>query len=105
MKSRGLLFAAVLLAVLSGLIWWSNKKEKAGADTKPAADAAPKILSLSEADITALTIKKKGQPDIALAKSGDGWRLTSAKALGADQQGVSSVLSTISSLNSEHLIE
>ena len=27
MKPKGLLIAVVLLAVLGGLIWWSNKKQ------------------------------------------------------------------------------
>ena len=37
MKPKGLLVAVVLLAVLGGVIWWSNKKQ-AQKEKAPAAD-------------------------------------------------------------------
>jgi len=41
-----------------------------------------------------------------LAKAGAGkWQITAPKPLGADQEAVSSLLSTVSSLNSDRLVE
>jgi uncharacterized protein DUF4340 len=105
MKSRGLLVAACLLAVLSGLIWWSNKKEKAGAGTKPDADAPPKILSLSEADISDIVIRKKGQAALVLAKQGGEWKITAPQALHTDAASLNGVTSTLSSLTSVRLVD
>ena len=103
MKSTGLLIAAVFLAVLSGVIWWSNKKEAAA--TKTESIASPKILSLDQSAISSLTIERKGQPPLALSKNANGWQITAPQQLPADQDSVSSLLSTVSSLSSEHLIE
>lgn len=105
MKSTGLLIAAALLAVLSGVIWWSNKKEAAGSSTKTVSTASPKILSLDPSAISSLSIERKGQPALALTKNSSGWQITAPAQLPADQDSVSSLLSTVSSLSSQHLIE
>ena len=105
MKSYGLLVAAFVLCVLSGLLYWSNHRKPADDTVKASPDTPPKILSLSEPDVTALTIKKKGLPEVDLSKKDGAWQITAPKALRADQEAVSSVLSTLSFLNSERLVE
>jgi hypothetical protein len=106
MKLRGLLIAAFVLAALTGLLYWSNRHKPADDSSKPAADVPPKILSLSEADITRLAIRRKGEPETVLSKNTSGaWQITSPQPLPADQDAVSSVLGTASSLNSEQLVD
>ena len=92
MKFRGLLVAAVILAALSGVLYWSNHRKPSEDTAKTAADTPPKILSLTEADITGIVIHKKGQPDVVLAKNGGTWRITAPKALEADSASVSGVV-------------
>ena len=73
---------------------------------KVSADTPPKILTLSQADIAKVDIKKKSGDEVDLAKDGAGkWQIAGAKPLRADQSEVSSMLSTLSSLSSERLIE
>ena len=103
MKSTGLLIAAALLAVLSGVIWWSNKKEAASGKTE--ADSSPKILSLDQSAVTSFSIERNGQPKLALVKNGSDWQITNPAQFPADQDSVSSLLSTLSPLSSQHLIE
>ena len=55
MNPTRLIVAAVLMAGLGGVVWWSNRQEKLKAD-KPAADASPKILSLKDSDIRQIEI-------------------------------------------------
>jgi hypothetical protein len=106
MKSPGLLVAAIVLAVLTGVLYWSNHRKPAETAVTASADSPPKILTLAQTDITEVGIKKKGNPAITLAKNNAGkWQITAPKPLGADQDAVSSLLSTVSSLNSERLIE
>lgn len=106
MKINSLLVAAIVLAALSGFLYWSNHKKTSASDVKVAADAPPKILTLSQADINKLGIKKKGGEDVALAKNDAGkWQITAPKELRANQNEVSSMLSTLSSLTSERLID
>jgi hypothetical protein len=106
MKMNGLLIAAIVLAALSGVLYWSNHRKPADTAIKVSADTPPKILTLNQADITKVEIKKNGGNDLELAKNDAGkWQIAGAKPLRADQNEVSSVLSTLSSLSSDRLIE
>lgn len=107
MKSTGLLIAAVILAALAGVLYWSNR-HPASEDSSANASSGTsvKILSLNQADITRLTIRGEGQPRVELAKNASGlWQITAPKAFAADQDDVASVLSSLSSLTSDRLIE
>src|SRR5579863_1547693 len=104
MKFRGLIVAAVLLAALTGTLYWSNH-HKPAESTQPAADLPPKILSLPEADITGISIQKKDSPEVALTKTGSDWQITTPQSLPADQSAVSGVVSTLASLDSQRLVE
>src|ERR1700739_428430 len=102
MKNSGLIIAAVVLAALTGALYWSNRHPDAGSTTKASIDTPPKILSLKQDDISRLEIKKKGGEDLVLAK-GDGgkWQITAPKPLSADQESVNNLLSSVSTLNSD----
>jgi hypothetical protein len=106
MKGHGLLFAAVLLAALSGVLYWSNRHKAAESDIKISADAPPKILDLKQANISKIDIKKKGSDPVELAKDGSGaWQIVSPKEYRADQNTVSSFVSALASLTSERLLD
>ena len=105
MKLRGLITAMIVLLLLMAALYWSNRHPKAAETTEASASAAPKILSLKEDDITRIELKKKGSDEIVLAKNNGTWQMTAPKPLGADQSTVSSMVSTLSSLNSERLVE
>ena len=64
MKLRGLLVAAVVLAGLSGTLYWSNRHKPADT-TAASADAPPKILAVNEADITKFDLKKNGAEQVS----------------------------------------
>jgi hypothetical protein len=105
MKIRGLIIAALVLLVLVALLSWSNR-HKAEESAKPSADTPPAILKLDEAAIHGIELKKKGAPPILLAKATSGeWRIDRPEPLRADQTTVSSLLSTLSNLNSERVVE
>jgi len=106
MKIRDLLVAAMVLSVLIGALYWSNHHQsaKSSADSNP--ESSPKILTLQAADIAALSIRKKSGASVALARNDAGqWQITAPQALAADQDAVSSMLSTLTSLNSDRLVE
>ncbi len=106
MKIRGLLLAVVVLAALTGTLYWSNRHKPGDTGGATSADVPPKILTLNQADVSALQIRKKGGEAVVLAKNGAGqWRITAPKPFAADQDSVSGMLSSLSSLNSERLVE
>jgi hypothetical protein len=105
MKLSRLIIAAVVLAGLSAGLWWSNKKEDEKAKA-PTPDTSPKILSLTEANIVGLEIKKRGGDDTVLSKNDSGvWSITAPKPLPADQSGVASVVSAAASLSADRTID
>jgi hypothetical protein len=106
MKSRGLLVAAIVLAALTGTLYWSNHRKAKEVSAAPSADTPPKVLSLNAADLASIKISKKGTDDITLQKNDTGhWQIVTPKPLAADQDAVSNLASTLSSLNSDRLVE
>src|ERR1700730_13756816 len=106
MKNSGLIIAAVVLAALTGALYGSKRHPRSENTTKASVDTPPKILSLKQEDISKIQIKKKGGEELDLAKGDAGkWQITAPKPLGADQEAVSSLLSTVSSLNSDRLVD
>src|SRR6266853_411171 len=104
MKSKGLLAASIFLLVLSGVIWWSNKKA-ATADKTPVETATVKLLNLPEDQIQDIEIKKRMGETIQLKRDDSKWLIAGAEPLRADPDAVSSMLSTISSLSSDRTVE
>jgi hypothetical protein len=102
MKPKGLLIAVVLLAVLGGVVWWSNKKQ-ASADKTP--DKTTKILAIPEDRIQNIRIKTIAGDTIELSRAGGKWAMTQPKPLAADQEAVSGVLSTFTALNAVKIVE
>jgi hypothetical protein len=108
MKTTGMLIAAVVLAALTGLLYWSDhhKPSETASASSTSEAPAPKILTLKDTDISNIAIKKKGTEEVDLGKGGDGkWQITAPKPLAADQDAVTSVVSTLSSLNSDRLVD
>ena len=104
MKMRGMIFALAVLVVLAGALYWSNH-HKPAETVQASADTPPKILSLNESDINRIDVKKKDAPELVLAKDNGKWQIDSPERLGADQSAASGMVSTLSSLSSERLVE
>jgi Domain of unknown function (DUF4340) len=106
MKPKSLLIATIVLAALSGALYWSNHHPPTDDTAKASLDTPPKILNLKQDDITKVGIKRKGGEELGLSKNDSGkWQISAPKPLSADQDAVSSVLSTVSSLNSDRLVD
>ena len=103
MKPKGLLIAVVLLAVLAGGIWYSNRVEakKAAKGT----DTSTKILTIPDDQFQEINIKKLTGEVIHLSRDNGKWRITAPKALPADQDAVSSIVSTLGSLNADKRLD
>ncbi len=105
MKVRGLLIAAIVLVGLTGLLYWSNQREKAK-ENEPAPDAPPKIINVKKDDLARIEINKEGEKPVVLEKSDDGkWKITAPEPLRADESTVDSLVSTLADLDSNRLIE
>jgi len=104
MKPTGLLIAVALLAVLGGAVWWSNKKQ-ASADNSKKAETTTKLLSIPDDQFQNIRIKKVTGEVLDLDRSSGKWKLTEPKPLPADQDAVSGVVTNLSNLNADAVIE
>ena len=106
MKTRGLYIAVAVLVILGGTLYWSDHRKPSDESAKASADTSPVILKLDSNAITRLELKKKDAEPIVLTKSSSGdWEITEPKALRADQDAVSGLVSSLSSLDSQRLVE
>src|SRR5215467_3425475 len=106
MKIHGLVIAACVLLILGGVLYWSNRHTSNHDSAKISADTSPAILKLDQAAITTLELRKRDAEPLSLTKASSGdWQITQPKSLYADQSAVSGVLSTLSSLNSQRIVE
>jgi hypothetical protein len=106
MKIRSLVVAAFVLLALIGTLYWSERRKPTEETARTSADTPPTILKLDGAAITKLELKKKdAEPIILTNNSSAAWQIVGPKSFSADQAAVSEVISTLSSLNSERLVD
>jgi hypothetical protein len=106
MNFRGLIVAVVILAGLGGVLYWSQHRKPPEDNGATPASAAPVILKVNAADVTQLTIKQKQSAPVTLQKADvDQWQITGPKPYRADQQTIASVLSTLSAVNADRVVE
>jgi len=104
MKSRNLLVAAVLLAALSGAVWWAKRHpQSAGstANTPP----TPKLADISEAAVQQIELKKKDGSIVTVDRKNGKWTITAPESLTADQEAVGSILSSLNPLTADSIVE
>jgi hypothetical protein len=107
MKSSGLIVAAVVLAGLVGLLYWSNRHKPADNTNTlmPRAETAPQMLTLNEADINKIELRKKDSEPVVLQLNNGAWEITAPSEMKADQPAVTSLLSAVSSLSADRVVE
>ncbi len=103
MRFRGLAIACAVLLALSGTLYWSSHHKSS---KKVSASSTPVILKVNPATVTTLSIHQKDAAPVTLAKSASGvWQITAPKDFPADQQTVKSMLSDLSPLSGERVVE
>jgi len=104
MRIRGLLIAAIVLVVLAGIVYWSNK-QKAKEESAPPKDTETKILSITQSDIAKIELKKKDGQDLVAERPSGTWHITSPIPYNADQDAMSALIGSVSSLNADSVVE
>jgi hypothetical protein len=103
MNFRGLIVAVVVLATLGGVLYWSQHHKPAEESAAVPPSTAPVIVKINPADVSQLIIKQK-EP-VTLKKTNGKWQIMEPKPYPADQAAVAGVLSTLSGLNADRIVE
>lgn len=106
MKFRGLIVAVLVLLALGGVLYWSNHHKSSEPSPASPPSASTSILKLNQGAVNRLTIAQKGSEPVSLVKgNADKWQITKPQPLNADQDAVNSLLSTLSNLNADRVVE
>jgi hypothetical protein len=103
-KGKGLLVASIVLLLLAVGVYWSERSKKAE-EGKPSPDAPPKLSTLADADVQRFEIRRKDAPPVVVEKSANGWKITAPVALRADTTAAAGVVSSITGLTWDRLVE
>lgn len=110
MKTRGLLIAVAVLAVLGGGIWWTNRQTPAGEATKES-EKSIKLMSLLEADLNEVKVTVKGEAARLLKKDSvtQKWVLESEKtkdpAFRTDHESALSIINNSSTFPTDKVVD
>src|SRR5450432_3300817 len=104
MRPKGLLIAVVLLAVLGGLTWWSNKNQADKAKT-PADATTTKLLTIPDDQFQEIKIKKLTGDLLALKRENGKWAITAPAAQPADQDAAGQIAAALANLNADKVVE
>src|SRR5262245_26349900 len=105
MSFRGLLIGIVLLAGLSGALYWSEKAKKAE-EGKPSPDAAPKLLTFADDQVKQVEMRRKAGPSTTIQKDASNkWKITAPQPLPADQDAANSIVTALTGLTWDRLVE
>ena len=74
MQTTKLVIAAVLLAALSGAVWWAKRHPQSATSTST--PASPTMVNIPDASIESIAIQKKDASPIALERKNGKWSLT-----------------------------
>ncbi len=104
MKPRNLLIAAILLAALSGVVWWAKRHPQSTTSaTTPA--ASPKLADIADGQIQQINLAKKNGSTVTLQRQNGKWSITAPEALPADQDAVTTLTSALSPLTADSIVD
>ncbi len=104
MGTKKLLIAAIVLAALSGVLWWSNKHPDWGKE-KTAESETPVLVNIPDTAIEGIDIQKKDGAKVSLERKSGKWAITAPAAYPADQDALSSIVSSLAPANADSVIE
>ena len=101
MSLSKLLIAAVVLLGLGGLIFWVNKHPQD--KTTPATTI--KLLDVPDSAVQSIELTKKRAAPLTLLKNNGKWTITTPQTYSADQDAAVSMISALSGVTADGVIE
>ncbi len=100
MKANPLVLAVLVLAVVGGLVYYTNKNPP-----KPESDTVA-IIDAKDADIKQVTIDKPGGESITVVRGDDDkWRFGGGIDVPADDSAIGLMITNLASMNADRVVE
>ena len=103
MQTTKLVIAAVLLAALSGAVWWAKKHPQS--ETSTSTPASPTFVSIPDASIESIAIQKKDASPTTIERKNGKWALTAPAAFPADQEAANGLVTSLSPVTADGIVE
>jgi uncharacterized protein DUF4340 len=103
MQTTKLVIAAVLLAALSGAVWWAKKHPQS--ETSTTTPASPTFVSIPDASIESISIQKKDASPTTIERKNGKWALTAPAAFPADQEAANGLVTSLSPVTADSIVE
>jgi hypothetical protein len=104
MHPRKLLIAAVILAALSGAVWYTKQHPPSAAPATPTA-SNPSLVNIPAASITGVEIARKDGTTVTLEQKNSKWAITGPTPFAADQEAVASMTSSVSPATADSVVD
>jgi hypothetical protein len=104
MQLRKLLIAAILLVALSGVVWYARQHPQSSDSGKTPA-ASPTLVNVPEASVQSLELQKKDSAPVVIARQSGKWAITAPAAFRADQDALTSLLSSLAPATADSVVE
>jgi hypothetical protein len=102
MQLKGLLTGVVALALLAAGVWWSQSRETA---KEAGAASDTKLFALKDDEVNKIEIARADGTTTVLTKDKSGWQMTSPKPLRVDNDAVTSLVSSLTGLSQNRVVE
>jgi uncharacterized protein DUF4340 len=103
MQTTKLVIAAVVLAALSGAVWWAKKHPQS--ETSTTTPASPTFVSIPDASIESISIQKKDASPTTIERKNGKWALTAPAAFPADQEAANGLVTSLSPVTADSIVE
>jgi hypothetical protein len=104
MQSKGLLIAVVVLAVVGGGLWYSNRSEKSKEGKEDT--ERPTILKIATDQFKSIEIKRTSGENTRLERgTGGEWKITSPVEYSVDHDAVTGLVTLLSNLASAKVVD
>jgi hypothetical protein len=103
MQTTKLVIAAVLLAALSGAVWYAKKHPQS--ETSTSTPASPTVVSIPDASIESIAIQKKDGSPVTIERKNGKWALTAPASFNADQDAANGLVTSLSPVTADSIVE
>jgi Domain of unknown function (DUF4340) len=105
MPVRGLLVAVVILGILAGGVYWSERN-KAAEDAKEASGGPSKLVNVKQEDVRKVEIRRRDAPAVVLERDkANNWQMLAPETWRVDQDETGGLASSYSGLSYDRVVE
>ncbi len=105
MPVRGLLVAVVVLGILAGGVYWSEK-HKTAEEAKDASGGASKLVNIKDEDIQKVEIHRRDSPPVVIERDkSKQWQMRAPETWRVDQDAASGIASSYAGLSYDRIVD